>query len=468
MKQLCLFALSLCLSGTLIAQPLCKTGTVYFDSDKYFLKPSEEEKIKQLCDSLDGAKWFIQLDGHTDSDSSDQYNIELSKRRNGSVIRFISINYPTLERCFIIDAYGEEQPAVSNTSEANKALNRRVEIKLIPRQGSKVVFRGDDGTMALIDTQYLKSCDICNLRYKFTTYPTEEAANRDGIDLVTVDGEQLLTGGMMKFELEGCAALEDTCIPATLMMSSQSMVPGMTAWTLNAGGSWVEDSLQGVIQFDRRLCRITVPCLGDRKIKNCDIRLKCGYEIDSGIKMGYTRIKYRYNIDSTFSIAALNEDDPFFAQRGKCLDLPDTLWVLAKAAEKYYYLRLDSAQLRNLPLENDTTDIFWGDIYLIDTSMFSPILYNDTLLILKAKGKTRKDIEQLGFYNSEYDHTFPLEPFKKKKFKSSYLMFSHQLELKGAEDGTIGLSYDDVKMRYKKKKRRLKVKVKKKHLKGPA
>ena len=76
-------------------------------------------------------KTIVDVYGHTDSTGSDEYNLELSKQRAVSVANVISSNGVDPRR-FYIDGRGESQPIGSNATEAGRAQNRRVEIKIAP------------------------------------------------------------------------------------------------------------------------------------------------------------------------------------------------------------------------------------------------------------------------------------------------------------------------------------------------
>ena len=74
---------------------------------------------------------LIEVMGHTDSTGSDAYNQALSERRSGSVASYFqSRNIEPLR----LGAYGhgESYPVASNDSQQGRALNRRVEIALVP------------------------------------------------------------------------------------------------------------------------------------------------------------------------------------------------------------------------------------------------------------------------------------------------------------------------------------------------
>ncbi len=72
----------------------------------------------------------IQLDGHTDGDGTEAYNMKLSKDRVEAVKRFLVANGVDESR-IKTDYHGESQPIASNDTEEGKAKNRRVEMKII-------------------------------------------------------------------------------------------------------------------------------------------------------------------------------------------------------------------------------------------------------------------------------------------------------------------------------------------------
>ncbi|MDW3095857.1 MAG: OmpA family protein [Gammaproteobacteria bacterium] len=76
-------------------------------------------------------KTLIEVMGHTDSTGSEQYNQELSERRAISVAEYFGsreINPGRLQDY----GYGESYPIASNDTDQGRALNRRVEIALVP------------------------------------------------------------------------------------------------------------------------------------------------------------------------------------------------------------------------------------------------------------------------------------------------------------------------------------------------
>ena len=103
---------------------------VLFDVDKYNLRPEAQEILKNLAVVLKEAdiKSF-EIDGHTDSDASDEYNKTLSDNRAKSVKEFLSSQ--GVKTNIITNGYGESKPIASNDTPEGKQKNRRVEI-IIP------------------------------------------------------------------------------------------------------------------------------------------------------------------------------------------------------------------------------------------------------------------------------------------------------------------------------------------------
>ena len=74
---------------------------------------------------------LIDVMGHTDSTGSDQYNLDLSRRRADSVANYLTSRGVAGARIERI-GYGEQYPVADNTTEAGRAQNRRVEIRITP------------------------------------------------------------------------------------------------------------------------------------------------------------------------------------------------------------------------------------------------------------------------------------------------------------------------------------------------
>ena len=103
---------------------------ILFDVDKYDIRPEVAEVLKNLAVVLKEAdiKAF-EIDGHTDSDASDEHNQVLSENRANSVKNFLAAQGLTAE--ISTNGYGESRPIATNDTPEGKQKNRRVEI-IIP------------------------------------------------------------------------------------------------------------------------------------------------------------------------------------------------------------------------------------------------------------------------------------------------------------------------------------------------
>ncbi|MGZ4970916.1 MAG: OmpA family protein [Methylobacter sp.] len=68
----------------------------------------------------------IEVQGHTSSEGSDNYNMKLSQRRAQSVVDYLKMK--GVNNKLIAKGYGETQPVADNRTEEGKSENRRVEL----------------------------------------------------------------------------------------------------------------------------------------------------------------------------------------------------------------------------------------------------------------------------------------------------------------------------------------------------
>jgi outer membrane protein OmpA-like peptidoglycan-associated protein len=73
----------------------------------------------------------IEVAGHTDSTGARAYNMTLSERRAGSVVRYLSGRGIARERMIAVGA-GPDHPVDTNETAEGRAQNRRVEITIVP------------------------------------------------------------------------------------------------------------------------------------------------------------------------------------------------------------------------------------------------------------------------------------------------------------------------------------------------
>ena len=102
---------------------------VYFSNDSHDITPSAKKNLIEFLDQFAYTTWSpIVIEGHTDSNNSEVYNLNLSRQRMLSVKQTLTQSgYPGDQVTEI--AKGEIQPIASNATEAGRQLNRRVVVR---------------------------------------------------------------------------------------------------------------------------------------------------------------------------------------------------------------------------------------------------------------------------------------------------------------------------------------------------
>jgi outer membrane protein OmpA-like peptidoglycan-associated protein len=105
---------------------------ITFATNESSIQPQFRTTLDQVADVLrQYNQTYVDVYGHTDSTGSDSYNLDLSQRRATAVADYLTMRGVQSARLGT-RGFGESQPIASNDTEAGKAANRRVEIKLVP------------------------------------------------------------------------------------------------------------------------------------------------------------------------------------------------------------------------------------------------------------------------------------------------------------------------------------------------
>lgn len=106
--------------------------TAYFGFDEWFLRADALDVIGTAMETARaGGHGEIVLGGHTDTSGRASYNDGLSLRR-AEAVKATMIELGALPDAIRVVAYGETQLAVQTGDNVREALNRRVEIQLVP------------------------------------------------------------------------------------------------------------------------------------------------------------------------------------------------------------------------------------------------------------------------------------------------------------------------------------------------
>lgn len=452
-----------------IAQKICKQSVVYFDFGKHNLSESETAKLDSIL-QMPYYEFVIELSGHTDHISSDSFNLELANRRVQEVVNYIQ-NNSAKKIIFKTNSFGRSQPKVPNNSDENRALNRRVEINVIPMDEGRVVIHGKNGEIAKIELSSFDGCGICDLEPTFTESNTQEEFKSKNIDLEELIRQELcITSMMFRIDVESCDSFKNKEICGEIVvqlpennctcyrpcvLDSKGYVRSLTLVTSNYRDYYYV--FQGC--FLPMVFYIDICC-------NALPSSKCSIIINKF----FSSYSYSYDTDKGF----LSEKNDYVdSTKIDICKINDTLRVICFNTEIDYFIKLDIDSFVKLPIHIRRYPNYpyhscsryppLNFFRLIDSTLLSPVTFNDTTLIIKSRiwGKP----QSISLYNEEYQYNKEITRKNSRKYHNAYMEFPHKIAVKLKNGNTFLVDYDKVKKRYKKKRKKLIVKVRRRDLK---
>ena len=113
---------------------------VFFEVAKDIIRPVSYGILNQVARLLKQRPdiKLVQVEGHTDSQGSSAYNLDLSQRRAQAVLDYL-VKAGVAKDRMVARGFGEEVPIESNETEEGRARNRRVEFVILegPKMGSR-------------------------------------------------------------------------------------------------------------------------------------------------------------------------------------------------------------------------------------------------------------------------------------------------------------------------------------------
>jgi len=101
---------------------------VLFDTGKYTLKPLARERLAKVAGIILGHPGLkLEVEGHTDSVGSDEFNQLLSEKRAATVRDYL-VSQGIPMNAVVARGFGKNQPVAPNETSAGRARNRRVEL----------------------------------------------------------------------------------------------------------------------------------------------------------------------------------------------------------------------------------------------------------------------------------------------------------------------------------------------------
>lgn len=114
-----------------------ETAAVTFRVNSAVLSPEAKQQLDEFAAKAANAKAYtIEVAGHTDSTGSEAKNFRLSQQRAQAVVQYLAVNHKIPLRRFVTPmGFGKTAAVADNTTQAGRAQNRRVEVKMMLNRG---------------------------------------------------------------------------------------------------------------------------------------------------------------------------------------------------------------------------------------------------------------------------------------------------------------------------------------------
>jgi len=118
------------------AERLGLLGDVFYDFDKYDLRPDARERLARNAEYMnsDGADLTFTIEGHCDERGTNEYNIALGQRRSTASLDYL-VSLGVDRSRFKTISYGEERPFCTESNEECWQKNRRARFVINGRLG---------------------------------------------------------------------------------------------------------------------------------------------------------------------------------------------------------------------------------------------------------------------------------------------------------------------------------------------
>jgi peptidoglycan-associated lipoprotein len=119
--------------AALLADPLLKNRSMYFDLDQYSVNPRYQPTLRAHAAFLSQYKEPLRIEGNADERGSSEYNLALGQRRAVAVadaFKVLGVSEDAIETV----SFGEEKPKAEGHDEAAWSQNRRVDLRYTSEQ----------------------------------------------------------------------------------------------------------------------------------------------------------------------------------------------------------------------------------------------------------------------------------------------------------------------------------------------
>lgn len=124
------------MKATLDKQGRLQLYGILFDVDKATLQSESTKQLQHVVTLLkENPELKLEIQGHTDDQGADDYNLKLSQRRADTVVNYLGL-FGIGSKRLTPKGFGESKPVMPNTTEEERAKNRRVELVKLGSQGA--------------------------------------------------------------------------------------------------------------------------------------------------------------------------------------------------------------------------------------------------------------------------------------------------------------------------------------------
>lgn len=111
-------------------------ATVHFGFNRSMLTNDAKQQLDELASKTSSYKrYFVAVEGYTDQTGPASYNLQLSRRRADSVVLYLAGQKMVPFYLIHTIGLGEDNPVAAGRTRADRAQNRRVEVKIFSADG---------------------------------------------------------------------------------------------------------------------------------------------------------------------------------------------------------------------------------------------------------------------------------------------------------------------------------------------
>ena len=451
------------LFGPAHSQKFCQQMRVHFALGDSAVSPLAAQQIEDLFARNPAESYYIELSGHTDQLDDPEFNLRLSEARVREVEAYIGKRFKVDE--FRSFHYGESRPLVMAGEDDSLAVNRRVEVSLIPVEDGRLTF-GQDGISIGVKPEFFGDCSICGSNLRMTTAKNSSEAENMGTPLLTDNGDRLFTMGMARLDYE-CDSKPDGEFDAVIRTAGECY-DDFGVWKFDeALGRWVssDDSLScdGEGNYTMRVTGFR-PSLGC----NMDIRIppilaSCETTLEP-------EGRFRLLANASFLEEGFEEQygrERAVLERSECQ--PEVRSLALQGGQYFYYAGMretlvdsvakDTVSVGNRGGEEMIVEIITKRFGSLERTKYDAVPRSDTTLLVKVPRGCRN----VGYYLPYLEYSLKMRRKSNRKYRAEYLNLPFEIGLSVAREAR-SFEVDGLKKRYRRWGKVYKVKVRKRDL----